>query len=190
MLYFTLAHITLGFPPDINEGDPNAVCPVTPIFNIATCNVGTNYCLPPGSRNTVQLLCQHRPPPTPETPTPQIGVWFLNGTQISSNNDGSRLPETPSSITLTSTGQRLSIAPGMVPLGNYTCMLTNIAGFDVATTIITDCGELSSFNFFTTGSHTHSSTSCASTSKNRRSLYNSDWGQSTLSDYTSDYHLM
>ena len=183
--------MTIGFPPVIDEGEPNEVCPVTPFFNFVTCMVGTNYCIPPTLPNQIILLCQHSPPPTPVTPNPQIGVWFLNGVQIS-DDEGTANPEAPSAITLTQQGRRLAIpSPAMAPLGNYTCMLTNIAGFDVSTTIISTCGELSSFNnFFTTGSYTHSSTPRTSTSKKRRSFYNSDWVYSTLFDHTSDYHPM
>ena len=136
----------VGFPPDINEGD--GTCSTVDFIVITTtCRAGTNYCIPPEAlqRNVdrIQLQCQHKPPPTPQTPTPQIGIWFLNGVQITSSDRGESLPATPAGVAITSPGQRLTITNLQIaPRGNYTCMLTNFAGSDVATTLITDCGKL------------------------------------------------
>ena len=130
----------IGYPPVIDEG---GFCITTLALynNIVICNIGKNFCITSvPSILQITLICQHKPPPTPVTPDPQIGVWFLNGIQISSNN-GFGLPAAPSSFTFTEQGRRLTITN--LISGNYTCMLTNIAGSDVATTFI-DCGKLSS----------------------------------------------
>ena len=107
--------------------------------------MGTNYCIDNDlKRRTLNLLCGHNST-APQTPTPLIGVWFINGVQVISHDNGSKLPGvTDSSIATTSQGIRLTIRDG-APKGNYTCQLTNTAGMDTATTIITECNNTSEF---------------------------------------------
>ena len=143
-LHFVISLLPSAFPPDIDEGDPDGTCPINPLFRFAQCKVGTNYCIPMNNMpSTYMFECLHKPPPAPATPTPQQAIWFLNGVQITTNT-GSRTANTPSTVSINPVGKQLTVnnVGRNAVQGNYTCMLTNIAGSDVATSIITDCGEL------------------------------------------------
>ena len=93
--------------------------------------------------------CLHKPPPAPATPTPQQAIWFLNGVQITTNT-GARNADTPSTVNVNPVNKQLTIinTGRNAVRGNYTCVLTNIAGSDVATSIISNCCELSTIVTF------------------------------------------
>ena len=132
-----------AFPPDINEGDPDGTCPLNPIFRFATCSVGTNFCFTMNNFPSIVVFHCLRNSSAPATPNPQQAIWFLNGVQITTNT-GSQNADTPSTVSINPVGKQLTVnnVGRNAALGNYTCMLINIAGSDVATSIITDCGEL------------------------------------------------
>ena len=106
--------------------------------------MGTNYCIDNDLKRTrLTLLCAHNST-APHTPTPVVGVWFINGVQITSH-DGFTFPRVIDNIFITNQGNRLTITDDRASRGNYTCQLTNTAGMDTATTIITDCNNTSEF---------------------------------------------
>lgn len=91
-------------------------------------NIGTNFCIPdldpaPPSID-IFLRCVHDSTATPVTPYPLRLMWFHNGVLFAR--------QTP-----------FIIAPILVNAtrGNYTCQLTNTAGSDVATTIVSNCSS-------------------------------------------------
>ena len=148
-LHFVISLLPSAFPPDINEGDPDETCPLNPIFRFAMCSVGTNFCFTMNNRpSSVVFDCLHNSS-APTTPTPQRAIWFLNGVQITTET-GSRNADAPSTVSINPVGKQLTInnAGRNAVGGNYTCMLTNIAGSDVATSIISDCSELSTIVTF------------------------------------------
>ena len=148
-LHFVISLLPSAYPPDINEGDPDESCPRSPIFGFAMCSVGTNFCFNMNNvPSSVVFDCLHDSS-APTTPTPQQAIWFLNRVQITTNT-GSRNANTPSTVSINPVGKQLTINNGNRNAigGNYTCMLTNIAGSDVATSIISNCSELSTIVTF------------------------------------------
>lgn len=126
-------------PPDIRDGDPDGMCMINPMLRITTCDIGTNYAINPDNRlRSLRLQCQQNAS-APLTPEPLIGVWYLNGVQVSSHEDGSKLPGVTNAIAIDEQGTGLRIVDfENAPRGNYTCYLVNHIGTDVATTIISD----------------------------------------------------
>ena len=109
------------------------------MLRITTCDIGTDFSINPDDRlRSLRLQCQQNAsaPPTPE---PLTGVWFLNGEQISSREDGSKLPGVTNAVAIDDQGKGLRIIDfENAPRGNYTCQLMNSIGADTATTIISD----------------------------------------------------
>lgn len=126
-------------PPDIRDGEPNGPCIINPMLRITTCDVGTDFSINPDDRlRSLRLQCQQNAS-APLTMEPLTGVWFLNGVQISSHHDGSKLPGVTDAIGIDDQGKGLRIVDfDNVPRGNYTCQLVNSIGADAATTIISD----------------------------------------------------
>ena len=126
-------------PPDIDEGQPDDLC-TSDLLGRVTCKVGTNFCIdlsyPPTS---ITLFCVQNAS-APPTSSP-IGIWFVNGIQINSAVDGSRLPGVNGTWRVLEQGQRLIIPVDHDPRGNYTCQLTNADGNDTESSFITECSE-------------------------------------------------
>ena len=138
---FICIHEFHADPPNIIRGDGK--CEITPFFGIVQCHVGTNYCISDPALNNLPLVreirldCFHDPI-GPVISYPLRAMWFLNGELIDAA--GGRSPS--NFITTEENGQRLVITSAANAVrGNYTCQLSNTAGSDVVTSIISNCSS-------------------------------------------------
>ena len=109
-------------PPNIKSGHCRQIG-----NNLHACYIGANFCIPdPSSRVNFWLDC-FQDSTAPVTAYPLGVMWFLNGVLLT--RIASPYIFIPSS------------ASANMLRGNFTCQLTNTAGSDVATSIISNCSS-------------------------------------------------
>ena len=126
-------------PPNIHKGGR---CET--LFEAVFCDVGSNYCISDSVHvnnlplvHEIFLKCLHDFT-APVTHYPLRVMWFLNGEPI----DNILRERSLYGFITVLDGQILIITSAVNAVrGNYTCQLTNTAGSDVATTIISTCSS-------------------------------------------------
>ena len=143
MAVVNLHSCILAGPPSIRKGGQCGTIN-TERFR---CKVGANYCISDPAANNLPLVreiwldCSHDFN-APVTPIPVKVMWFINGVSIDSIIRRGQSSLNFGLTTVNEISLTLIISGAVDALrGNYTCQLTNTAGSDVATTIISDCSS-------------------------------------------------